>query len=169
MKNIFKFFSIIFLLIVLDQISKGILIYMISNQVPLFSNAWDLIPVPYMMNQVTNFFNIVFTWNFGTSFSFFRSLGESYQFIIIFITGLIIGFMFHYFFFKAKSYERVPLMFIIGGALGNLIDRIRFGAVVDFLDFHFGGLHWPAFNFADICISFGIFLYILNLIINRKK
>ena len=169
MKKIFKFFAIIFLLIVLDQVSKGILIYMISGSVPLFSNAWDLVPVPYMMNQITNFFNIVFTWNFGTSFSFFRNLGESYQFIIIFITGLIIGFMFHYFFFKSKSYEKVPLMFIIGGALGNLIDRIRFGAVVDFLDFHFGGYHWPAFNFADMCISFGIFLYILNLIINRKK
>jgi signal peptidase II len=57
---------------------------------------------------------------------------------------------------------------ITGGALGNLIDRLRFGAVIDFLDFHIGGLHWPAFNFADICISVGVCLFIFGLIINKK-
>ena len=58
---------------------------------------------------------------------------------------------------------------IAGGAIGNLIDRIRFCAVVDFLDFHVGGYHWPAFNVADICIVIGVGLYILNLYLARRK
>ena len=70
---------------------------------------------------------------------------------------------------NAKSYERVPLALIAGGAIGNLIDRIRFGAVVDFLDFHIGGWHWPAFNIADICITVGVGLYLLNWYMARRK
>ena len=58
---------------------------------------------------------------------------------------------------------------IAGGALGNLIDRIRFGAVVDFLDFHIGGWHWPAFNVADIFITVGIGLYLLSWYMARRK
>jgi signal peptidase II len=61
------------------------------------------------------------------------------------------------------------LALIVGGALGNLIDRVRFGAVIDFLDFHVGGWHWPAFNIADICIATGVGLYLLNWLINRKR
>ena len=59
--------------------------------------------------------------------------------------------------------------YLLGGALGNLIDRIRFGAVIDFLDFHIGALRWPAFNIADICIVVGVGLYLLNIYIARRK
>ena len=61
------------------------------------------------------------------------------------------------------------IILIISGAIGNLIDRIRFGAVVDFLDFHIGGYHWPSFNVADICIVVGVGLYLLNWYIARRK
>ena len=72
-------------------------------------------------------------------------------------------------FARARGYERVPLALVAGGAIGNLIDRIRFGAVVDFLDFHIGGYHWPAFNIADMCIVIGVGLYLLNWYIARRK
>ena len=69
---------------------------------------------------------------------------------------------------RASTYEKLPLAFIIGGALGNLVDRIRFGAVIDFLDFHIGEWHWPAFNVADIFIVIGVGLYIISMIFRKK-
>ena len=161
--------SVIFGVVLLDQVSKGILLYLITGGVPVFGPAWSVVPVPYLMAHVFDFFNIVFTWNPGASFSLFRALGESAPFIIIVATGAIIGAILYYLFMRANSYERIPLALIAGGAIGNLIDRIRFGAVVDFLDFHIGGIHWPAFNIADICIVVGVGLYLLNWYIARRK
>ena len=63
---------------------------------------------------------------------------------------------------------RVSLSLIAGGAAGNLVDRIRFGTVIDFLDFHLKGLHWPAFNVADSCITIGVILAIINAF-SRKQ
>ncbi len=168
-KKIPMLLSIILGAILLDQVTKGILIYLIKGGVPLVAPAWDLIPMPYLMTQVCDVFNIVFTWNPGASFSLFRTLGEAAPFALATITGFIIGFIGYYMFVRAPRNERVPLALIVGGAMGNLIDRIRFGAVVDFLDFHIGGYHWPAFNIADICICVGVGLYLLNWYIARRK
>ncbi len=169
MKKILYALSVIFGAIILDQLSKGFLLYLITGGVPLYGAAWEIVPVPYLMTGVTDFFNIVFTWNPGASFSLFRALGESAPMIIIVATGFIIGFILHHLFTRATSYERFPLALIAGGALGNLIDRIRFGAVIDFLDFHIGGYHWPAFNIADVCIVVGVGLYIFNWYLARQK
>ncbi|MFQ6729613.1 MAG: signal peptidase II [Alphaproteobacteria bacterium] len=169
MKKTVLILSIIFGVFVLDQLSKGVLLYLITGGVPLFGGAWEIVPVPYLMAHVCDIFNIVFTWNPGASFSMFRGLGESVPFIMIIATAVIIGFILHYLFARAKDYERIPLALIAGGAIGNLVDRIRFGAVVDFLDFHIGGMHWPAFNVADICIVVGAGLYLLNWYIARRK
>lgn len=169
MKKIFSILAIIFGVIILDQVSKGILLYLITGGVPLSGPAWSVVSYPYLMAHITDFFNIVFTWNPGTSFSLFRALGESAPLVIVIITGFIIGFILHYLFTRATRTERLPLALIAGGALGNLIDRIRFGAVVDFLDFHIGGWHYPAFNIADICIVVGVGLYILNWYLARRK
>ncbi len=169
MKNTIKILSIIFGAILVDQISKGILLYMLTGRVPFAAPAWELVPVPYMMGQVTDFFNIVFTWNPGASFSLFRALGEAAPLIMIVATGAIIGFIAYHLFMRAASFEKWPLALIVGGALGNLIDRLRFGAVVDFLDFHIGAWHWPAFNIADTCIAVGVALYVLNWFMNKKK
>jgi signal peptidase II len=169
MEKMFKYFAVILAIILLDQVSKGTLIALITGRVPPMAPAWELVPVPYLMAHVTNFFNVVFTWNPGTSFSLFRALGESAPIIIIFVTAFVIGFILYYLIRRADSFERMPLAFIAGGALGNLIDRVRFGAVVDFLDFHIGGAHWPAFNVADAFICVGVALYILNWFVARRR
>lgn len=170
MKNkILKYCAIILGIILLDQLTKDILLYLITGSVPAFGSAWAIVPVPYLMTQVGDFFNIVFTWNPGASFSMLRAVGEAAPLLIIVITGFIIGVIAYYLFVRAKSYERVPLALIVGGALGNLIDRVRFGAVIDFLDFHVGGWHWPAFNVADICIVIGVGLFILNWYLARRR
>lgn len=168
-KNIWKYLAAILAVIVLDQVTKGVLLYLITGTVPLYGSAWTIVPVPYLMTQVCDVFNIVFTWNPGASFSMFRALGEAAPLIIIVLTGAIIGFLAHHLFRRACDYECWPLVLILGGAIGNLIDRIRFGAVVDFLDFHIGGYHWPAFNVADICICVGVALYILNWYLARRR
>ena len=169
MKKMLKYLAIILAIVLLDQLSKGVLIHLITGHVPVSEPAWQLIPVPYLMAHVTNFFNVVFTWNPGTSFSLFRALGESAPLIIVAITAFVIGLLSYYACRRAAAYERLPLAFIIGGALGNLIDRVRFGAVIDFLDFHIGGAHWPAFNVADIFICVGVGLYVLNWLIARRR
>ena len=168
-KKIIFIISIILGTILLDQFSKGIFLYLITGGIPLSGNAWEIVPNPYLMAHVTDFFNFVFTWNPGTSFSLFRATGEAAPIILIVLTAAIIGAILYYLFARAQTYERLPLALIAGGALGNLIDRIRFGAVVDFLDFHIGGLHWPAFNVADICIVVGTGLYLLNVYLARRK
>ena len=135
----------------------------------MFGPAWSVIPVPYLMARVTNFFNIVFTWNPGTAFSLFRAVGDNAPLIMIIATGVIIALLLFYLLRRAKSYEVAPLVLIVGGALGNLVDRIRFGAVIDFLDFHIGAIHWPSFNIADMFITIGVLFYILNWWIARRK
>ncbi len=169
MKKLLVYLSIIFGVIILDQVSKGILLGLILGTVPLSGPAWTLVPVPYLMAHVCDIFNIVFTWNPGASFSILRGLGETAPYAIIFITSFIIGFLMYYLFTRAQKYERIGLALVAGGAIGNLIDRLRFGAVIDFLDFHIGGMHWPAFNVADICIVVGVGIYILSWFIARQK
>ena len=169
MKNIWKYVIIILSAIVVDQLTKGILLYLITGTVPLFGAAWDIVPVPYLMTQVCDFFNIVFTWNPGASFSMLRTVGEVAPIIIISATAFIIGLITYHLFARAPGYERAPLALIVGGAIGNLVDRVRFGAVVDFLDFHVGGWHWPAFNIADMCIVIGVAWLILNFILARRR
>ena len=169
MKKYLIIISIIVSTLFLDQISKGFLLYLITGGVPLSGSAWDVVPFPYMMTNVFDFFNIVFTWNPGTSFSMFRALGESAPLVMIVAISFVIGGILYYLFVRAKKYEIVPLALVCGGALGNLVDRIRFGAVIDFLDFHVGGWHWPAFNVADVCIVVGVGLYLLNMYLARQK
>ena len=113
-------------------------------------------------------FNIQFVWNRGISFSAFNSV---MPLILVFCTSLIIGYLCYYLIKRAAGYERFPIAMIIGGALGNLVDRIRFGAVVDFIQWHIGGLWtFPAiFNVGDIFITFGVILYFINLIKNRNR
>ena len=182
MKKILKYILIILGVVLVDQIIKWIVLntfvriayHSMYADAPFIGDKWDIIPHPMIPNvdaahHVTNFFNLVFTWNPGTSFSLFQALGESAPFIIIVATAFVIGFVLYYLFMRAADFERLPLALIAGGALGNLIDRVRYGAVVDFLDFHIGGYHWPAFNIADTFICIGVALYILNWFLARRR
>lgn len=169
MKRFFVFASVILGIVILDQVTKDYLVYLITGGVPMTADALDLVPVSYLMAHVTNFFNIVFTWNSGTAFSILRGVGEYAPMFIIVGTGAVVGFLGHYVMRCACRFEQWPIALIIGGALGNLIDRVRFGAVIDFLDFHIGGWHWPAFNVADMFIVCGVGLYLINWYMNKRQ
>ncbi|MBO4746354.1 MAG: signal peptidase II [Alphaproteobacteria bacterium] len=167
MIKILKTLAAIFGIVAIDQIVKWkVLFLLLHPESPEF--VWDGIS-PVQISHVTNFFNILFTWNPGTAFSFLRDFGVGAPLIMIIATGIIIALVAYYLFARANSYERAPLILILGGALGNFIDRLRFGAVVDFLDFHVGAWHWPVFNVADVFITVGVLLYILNWWVARRR
>lgn len=168
MKKFMKYILIILGIVLLDQITKSVLLYLITGTVPVYGSAWSVVSYPYLMSHIANWFNIVFTWNPGASFSLLRTLGEGAPWVITIATGLIIGLLVYYMRYRSAQNEKLPLAFIIGGALGNFIDRLRFGAVIDFLDWHIGDIHWPAFNIADSFIVIGVILYIINLIFHKK-
>ena len=116
--------------------------------------------------EVASFFNLVYVLNKGVSFSMLSNAGP----VLLTALAVLISLSVVYFMFKEKdSFSRTALALILGGAVGNIIDRIRYGAVVDFLDFHAFGYHWPAFNVADSAICIGVMLLLYQMIFIKKE
>ena len=110
---------------------------------------------------VTSFFNLVLVMNPGASFSFLADAGGWQRWFFIVLALAISAWLVAM--IRRHAAERLmpaALALVLGGALGNVIDRVRFGAVVDFLDFHAAGWHWPAFNVADSAITIGVILLV---------
>ena len=117
--------------------------------------------------KINSFFNLVMVRNRGVSFGMFSSLAYG-QIILSLITIAIIVFIFYLMWKTESVYSIAYLSLIVGGAFGNLVDRIRFGGVADFLDFHLGGYHWPAFNLADSIVCIGVFMILIEGIVKKK-
>ena len=124
------------------------------------SKIWALGTL-HMAEQVavTSFFNLVLVFNAGAAFSFLANAGGWQKwFFVVLASGIS---MWLVAMLRQHARERLlalALSLILGGAIGNVIDRLRFDAVVDFLDFHLAGMHWPAFNVADSAITLGVVL-----------
>ena len=159
-KNLTKNFYInlifIFLIFILDRISKVYVIYL--NEKSYTSEIFS-----------SKFLNISLTWNQGIAFGLFSfDQSDLYNFLTIII--FIVIFLIFIMLIKNKGFKRYALLKMFGGAIGNLFDRIFFKAVPDFIDFHIGEFHWFVFNLADIFITIGvIFMILLELIGNSKK
>lgn len=110
---------------------------------------------PYAPLAVTAFFNLVLVWNPGVSFGMLGGLGADNPLVLGGLTLLIVTVLLFWGAREPRALPRAALAMIVAGAIGNLIDRLRFGAVVDFLDFHLAGYHWPAFNVSDSAIVVG--------------
>ena len=110
---------------------------------------------------VTGFFNLVKVWNKGVSFGMFNNLTDG-KYIILAVNLSILGFLLAWLYRNKIVYLTWALALIIGGALGNIIDRIMNHAVADFLDFYIGKYHWPAFNLADSAVFLGVVLLLLE-------
>lgn len=131
------------------------------------AHKWYMLEVLDIANRapitVTSFFNLVMVWNPGISFGMFGGLDYSHY---IFTAVAIIISIFLVFWLRKTTHSLAASAIgaVIGGAIGNAIDRVRFGAVADFLDFHIAGYHWPAFNIADASIFTGaLFLCIHSI------
>ncbi len=116
--------------------------------------------------KITEFFNLVMVWNRGISFGMFQGMEYSNYFFMG-LTVVIILAIFAMIKYSKHKYEVIAFGMIIGGACGNLIDRIRMGAVADFFDVHYKQHHWPAFNIADSCVFIGAVILIVCSLFKR--
>ena len=131
-------------IIALDQISKGI----VSSVIPLHGS----------ISVIGGFFNLVHTRNRGMAFGLLNRPGSHLGFYLLVAATLVAVGVLVFWFLRLESRDRqliVPLSLVLGGAVGNLIDRLTLGEVIDFLDFFMGSYHWPAFNVADSAITIG--------------
>ncbi|MGM0563214.1 MAG: signal peptidase II [Pseudomonadota bacterium] len=146
-KRALWFYALALLVVVLDQATKLAAEYWLGYR--------EVVPV-------TPFFNLTLAYNPGAAFSFLAD-GGGWQRWFFSALALVISVILAVWLWRLKEEERVmawPLSLIIGGAVGNLIDRLAYGHVIDFLDFYYGGYHWPAFNLADSAIVCGAGLMI---------
>lgn len=112
---------------------------------------------------LTSFFNLVRAHNSGAAFSFLAEAGGWQRLFFIAVASIASAVIIYL--LRKHHWETLfslSLSLVLGGALGNLIDRIRWGYVVDFLDFFYGTYHWPAFNVADMAITGGVMLLVLD-------
>ncbi|MEQ9116420.1 MAG: signal peptidase II [Rickettsiales bacterium] len=154
-KNNIIYIVFVVLLFAADQFSKVYFIQFFENN-----------PAPEVM--VNDFLNFVYLWNKGISFGMFNNW--EYSNLIFITVATVITWYFMLLYFKESNLSiKISYGFIIGGALGNITDRIKYNAVYDFIDFHFREYHWPAFNLADAFITIGGFLLLLSLFSSRVK
>ena len=157
-KNIVLFIFGAIAVIVLDQITKAV----ITEKLFMYGSY----------KVIDGFFSLVYVMNPGAAFGFLAGAPEIFRYLFFISVTVLAILLIIYYILKSKSQDVlmvISLTLIFGGAVGNLIDRIRFGAVVDFLDFYIGAWHWPAFNAADSAISIGAVLMIWEMLVSRKK
>lgn len=133
--------------VILDQLSKWAIMGLMR---------------PPRVIEITPFFNLVVGWNRGVSFGLFNNDSPLNAWILIAVALVIVIVLMIWLSKTDRLRLAVALGLVIGGAIGNVIDRLRFGAVFDFLDFHALGLHWPAFNVADSAITVGALVLVAD-------
>ncbi len=144
-------------MVLLDQVSK----WSITNHLEPF----------HVVSIIPGFFNLVVVKNRGMAFGILgKSSSEFTSYLLLGATlvAIVVVFLFFYWAKKDQKWLTTGLALILGGAVGNLIDRTRFGYVIDFLDFHLNGYHWPAFNIADSAVTVGALWLLLNIILGKN-
>ncbi len=140
---------------ILDQLSKWWIV--------------DRVMDPPRTIEVTGFFNLVLTYNPGISFGLLNTDAALVPWLLSGLAvAIVIGLVFWLRGIEGH-WPGVAVGLIIGGAVGNVVDRLRLGKVIDFLDLHWAGLHWPAFNLADGAITLGVALLLVDGLFGRHK
>ncbi len=156
MSGFARFLLVALAICLLDQVTKQLVIV----NIPKFGHV-EIIP---------GFFDLTHLYNPGGAFGF-MARGNTAWLNIFFIVfgcftlGVIVYFLRHT--PDTHKFLQLALALICGGAIGNLVDRVRFGQVVDFLDFYIGSYHWPAFNLADSAITTGVGIFLLHLLLKK--
>lgn len=153
-KSLIRYFALSILVIIIDQVTK--LAIVANFQLGEFK-------------PITSFFNLLLTYNLGAAFSFLANHdGWQRWFFAALSFGASIFIIAYMRQNRSKARLLMGLAFILGGAIGNLIDRLYLGKVVDFLDFHIGNAHWPAFNIADSAILIGVSILLIDEFSKKK-
>ena len=143
-------------IVVLDQITKAVVL----NTMPLYES---IVVIP-------GFFSLTHIHNPGGAFGFLAQQSPTLRLTVFLIaSGAAIVLVYYFYITTPATHPYLAMAFalIFSGAIGNLIDRLRFGSVVDFLDFYIGGAHWPAFNVADSAITIGITVFVIHLVFKK--
>jgi signal peptidase II len=157
-KNLIIFIVCAAAVIAIDQLTKAV----ITEKLFMYGTH----------KVIDGFFNLVYVMNPGAAFGFLSRTPELFRYSFFIGITVLAMLLIIYYLVKSENEKAIitlSLALIFGGAVGNLIDRIRFGAVVDFLDFYIGNWHWPAFNAADSAITVGAALMLWEMIIARHK
>ena len=143
------------LIVIADQATKWLIVVRVMN--------------PPRVIEVLPFFDLVMVWNRGVSFGAFSNGSETVAWLLTaFALAIAAGLL--VWLWRAKDrLTAIAVGLLIGGAIGNVIDRVRIGAVADFLDFHIGNYHWPAFNLADSAITIGVGLIVLQALLGERR
>ena len=154
-----------------SSIRLGLIVALASILFDQASKWWILVEVmnPPRVIPVTSLLNFVLTWNRGISFGLFNNEGNFGAWFFSILAIIIVGILLIWLRKAETKVQSISLGFIIGGAIGNVIDRVNHLAVLDFIDFHFGGIHWPAFNAADSFITLGAAVLIVDSLFSRQK
>lgn len=140
----------------IDQLSKTFLISFLKTQ-------------HGMVYKISSFFSLVYAWNYGISFGLFADYYQYSNYFFLALNCLITGYLIHLMLHTSSKTQSFGIAMIIGGALGNVIDRIIRGAVFDFLYFHYDHRYFPAFNLADSFINIGVGIIVLSYLTSGKK
>jgi signal peptidase II len=122
----------------------------------------------YESLSILPFFNLTFIVNYGFAFGFLNNPSLN-QIIVILIIFSIIAYFLYLLIKTQDQFFRFSLILVLSGAIGNFIDRVFHGFVIDFIDIHIENYHWPAFNLADSSITIGFFLIMFNILFLNKK
>ena len=120
---------------------------------------------------IPDLFDLTYVLNPGAAFGILAGSSPSYRnpfFIAVSLLAILLIVYYHHRHGEERTFPIFGLGLILGGASGNLLDRLRFGMVVDFLDLHIGRYHWPAFNVADAAITIGVGLMLLDMLKERQ-
>ncbi len=155
---------------------RYLFLFLIGSGTAIFDQITKhLVQTKFMLHESVNvidgFFSLTYILNPGAAFGIFADQDETFRAIFFMIVSVIALILLAFFFRQTPSGDTVSLIAIsllFGGAIGNMIDRIRIGAVVDFLDFYIGQSHWPAFNVADSAITIGVSLLMLQLFLQKN-
>lgn len=141
--------------ILLDQLSKWLVLTQAMT--------------PPRVVEVASFFNLTLAWNRGVSFSMLNLEAAYWPWVLSALALAITGALIAWLWSLRQTLPAIGVGLVIGGALGNVIDRVRFGAVMDFLDFHYAGYHWPSFNLADTSIGIGVAALLVDALFGRRE
>jgi signal peptidase II len=157
LKNKYILLTVVAGLVVLaDQITKALI--------------WKYLPYHQSVTVIAGFFDLTHIHNPGGAFGIMANMGESVRTVVFLLaSSLAVGLIFYFYKKTPPSFIFLAIGFalIFGGAIGNLVDRVRLGVVVDFLDIYIGKYHWPAFNVADSAITVGMVIFGYHLLFKK--
>ena len=160
----------VFGLVMLDFITKTLVLAQTPFALEYWGDYRKLYPRYFpVCDVIPAMFRIVLVWNNGVSFSMMSNNSEMGRWALVVMALVISAYIVYLLRMEKDKLGRVGFVLIIAGAIGNVVDRIRYGAVVDFLDFYIGDYHWPAFNLADIFICVGVGLVVLASMLEKRK